>query len=82
LRDRRAWHPRNAGFKRAYAEEELKRMVAAAEAQGLDPRSVDSIYLKRGTKEFDDFERHNGFDREVGEAGLLMEQHTTGFEKR
>ena len=52
-------------------------MVAAAKAQGLDEDSVDSIYLRQGTKEFEEFERHNGFDKEVNEeSGLLMEQHT------
>lgn len=51
-------------------------MLAAAKAKGLDESSVDSIYLRRGTKEFEEFERHNGFDKEVnGENGLLMEQH-------
>ena len=51
-------------------------MIAAAKAQGLDESSVDSLYLRRGTKEFEDFEKRNGFDKEVnGESGLLMEQH-------
>lgn len=51
-------------------------MLAAAKAKGLDESSVDSIYLRRGTKEFEEFERHNGFDKEVNvENGLLVEQH-------
>ncbi|KAK3681998.1 hypothetical protein LTR37_020676 [Vermiconidia calcicola] len=75
-RERKTWYPRNAGFKRAYATAELERMIAAAKAQGLDESSVDSLYLRRGTKEFEDFEKRNGFDKEVnGESGLLMEQH-------
>lgn len=75
-RERKFWYPRNAGFKRARAEGELQRMIAAAKAKGMDESSVDSIYLRRGTKEFEEFERHNGFDKVVnGESGLLMEQH-------
>jgi hypothetical protein len=75
-RERKSWYPRNAGFKRAKAEAELARMIAAAKAKGLDESSVDSIYLRRGTKEFEEFEKHNGFDKEVNPVnGLLMEQH-------
>ena len=76
-RERRSYYPRNAGFKRAYAEIELERMIAAAKAKGLDEDAVDSIYLRRGTKEFEEFERRNGFDKQVkeGQNGLLMEQH-------
>ncbi|BCS22555.1 uncharacterized protein APUU_30780A [Aspergillus puulaauensis] len=76
-RERKFWYPRNAGFKRAKADAELQRMVAAAKSKGLDERSVDSIYLRRGSKEFEEFEKRNGFDREInGESGLLMEQHS------
>ncbi|KAL4882334.1 hypothetical protein BJY04DRAFT_217252 [Aspergillus karnatakaensis] len=75
-RERKFWYPRNAGFKRAKVEGELQRMIAAARAKGLDENTVDSIYLRRGTKEFEEFEKRNGFDKEVNEAnGLLMEQH-------
>lgn len=75
-RERMCWYPRNAGFKRAKAEAELERMVAAAKAQGFDEASVDSLYQRRGTREFADFERRNGFDKEINaESGLLMEQH-------
>lgn len=75
-RERKSWFPRNAGFKRAKAQEELERMIAAAKARGLDESSVDSIYLRKGTKEFDEFERRNGFDKEPNPVnGLLMEQH-------
>ncbi|KAF7192816.1 hypothetical protein HII31_05864 [Pseudocercospora fuligena] len=72
-RERKYWYPRNAGFKRAKAEGELKRMVAAAKEKGLEESSVDSLYQRRGTQEFADFERRNGFDKEVN--SLLMEQH-------
>jgi len=75
-RERMSWYPRNAGFKRAKAEAELKRMIAAAESKGLDGNTVGSIYLRRGTEEFREFEKRNGFDKEVNEeSGLLMEQH-------
>lgn len=75
-RERKFWYPRNAGFKRAYAEAELERMIAAAKAKGLDENSVDSVYLRKGTKEWEEFEKRNGFDKEVnGENGLLMQQH-------
>ncbi|OAL53052.1 hypothetical protein IQ07DRAFT_585033 [Pyrenochaeta sp. DS3sAY3a] len=73
MRERASYYPRNAGFKRSYIDAELKRMIAAAEAKGLDEGAVDSVYLRRGTKEFEDFERRNGFDKKAN--GLLMEQH-------
>ncbi|KAM0554961.1 hypothetical protein ACHAPJ_006699 [Fusarium lateritium] len=44
-RERQSWYPRNAGFKRAKAEAELERMIAAAKAKGLDSSAIDSIYL-------------------------------------
>lgn len=76
MRERKFWYPRNAGFKRAKAEGELTRMIAAAKAKGLDENAVDSIYQRRGTKEFEDFERRNGFKLPINEeAGLLMVQH-------
>ena len=53
-------------------------MIAAAKAQGLDESSVDSIYLRKDTEEWREFESRNGFDKEIGEAGLLMEQHKIG----
>jgi hypothetical protein len=75
-RERRYWYPRNAGFKRAKAEAEVARMIAAAKSSGLDETAVDSIYLRRGTREFEEFEKRNGFDKEVNPInGLLMEQH-------
>jgi hypothetical protein len=52
-------------------------MIAAAKAKGLDENAVNSIYQRRGTREFEDFEKRNGFDKSVNEkGGLLMEQHT------
>lgn len=75
-RERKSSYPRNAGFKRAKAEAELERMIAAAKSQGLHEDCVDSLYQRRGTQEFADFERRNGFDKEVNpDNGLLMEQH-------
>lgn len=75
-RERRYWYPRNAGFKRAKVNDELGRMIEAAKAKGLDESAVDSIYLRQGTKEFEDFDKHNGFTHSINEdAGLLMEQH-------
>lgn len=75
-RERKSWYPRNAGFKRAKAEGELARMIEAAEKKGLPASSVDSIYQRRGTPEWEAFERRNGFEKEVNpEAGLLMVQH-------
>ena len=51
-------------------------MIAAAKAKGLDESAVNSIYQRRGTKEFEDFERRNGFKLPVNEeSGLLMVQH-------
>lgn len=75
LRERKFWYPRNAGFKRAKVDDELKRMIADAKAKGLDESSVDSIYLRQGTKEFEEFEKHNGFDKPISGAGLNMVQH-------
>ena len=51
-------------------------MIAAAKTKGLDDSSVDSIYLRLGTREFEEFEKRNGFNIEVNEkAGLNMVQH-------
>lgn len=75
-RERKFWYPRNAGFKRAKVEGELQRMIAAAKTKGLNESTVDSIYLRQGTKEFEEFEKHNGFDVAINEkAGLNMVQH-------
>ena len=61
-------------FKRAYAFEEVKRMEAAAKARGQHPASVDSIYKKMGTKEWDAFEVRNGFREPI--RTLDMVQHS------
>lgn len=75
-RERKYWYPRNAGFKRAKVNDELRRMIEAAKDKGLDESAVDSIYLRQGTKEFEDFEKRNGFTHNINEdVGLLMEQH-------
>ena len=77
-RERKFWYPRNAGFKRAYAEAELERMIKHYTAQGLPASAVDSIYQKKGTKEWDEYEERNGFRKETNPAGDLMEQHNIG----
>lgn len=75
-RERKFWYPRNSAIKRAKAHEELERKIAAAKADGRDEGSVDSTFLRKGTKEFEDFERRNGIDKEpIPVNGLLMEQH-------
>ena len=60
LRPRQKWYPRNQGGNRARAPDELARMEAAAIAKGLTKESVDSLYQKKGTQEWIDFERRNG----------------------
>jgi len=77
-RERKFWYPRNAGFKRAYAEQELARMEAHYKAQGLPLSAVDSIYQREGTQEWKDYEARNGFNREINPNGNLMEQHDIG----
>ena len=77
-RPRAAWYPRNAGFKRAYADLELARLIAHYKAQGLSEADVDSIYQKQGTKEWREYEERNGFSLEVNPNGNLMEQHDIG----
>ena len=72
-RSREYYYPRNAGFKRAYAFEELKRLEEKAKERGLDPSSVNSAYQKIGSKEWDDFEIRNGFREPINT--LLLEQH-------
>ena len=44
-------------------------MEAAAIAKGLPKESVDSFYQKKGTQEWIDFERRNGFDLALNPAG-------------
>lgn len=77
-RERKSWYPRNAGFKRIHAEEELHRMLAHYRAQGLPDEAVDSIYQKKGTREWTEYERRNGFDHEKNPSGDLTEQHPIG----
>lgn len=77
-RERKFWYPRNQGFKRAYAEAEVERLVNHYKRRGLPASAVDSIYQKKGTKEWDDFIKGNGFDLEENPAGNLMVQHPIG----
>jgi len=73
-RERMAWYPRNAGFKQAKVQEELKRMIDAAKAKGLDESSVDSLFLK-GDEAIKEFKHRNGFDLPINPSGCLMVQH-------
>lgn len=70
-RERIVHYPRTAYFKRALVAEELKRMIKAAEAKGLDRSSVDSIYLQ-GEEAIKEHERRNGYDKEYGPGGVLQ----------
>jgi len=72
------WFPRNSGFKLAYAEIELQRMVDAAKAKGLPESSVNSLYQKQGTPEWDAYIKRNGYDLPINPKGNLMEQHDIG----
>jgi chorismate mutase len=69
-RPRLAHYPRTAFFKRARVAEELQRMREAAVANGLDPESVDSIYVK-GEAAILEHEKRNGYDKEYGPGGVL-----------
>lgn len=69
-RSRLVHYPRTAFFKRARVAEELQRMRDAAVAKGLDPNSVDSIYVK-GEAAILEHEKRNGYDKEYGPGGVL-----------
>ncbi|KAI5479741.1 hypothetical protein MNV49_003002 [Pseudohyphozyma bogoriensis] len=64
-RSREVYYPWTANFKRARVQEELQRMLADAEARGLGPDAVDSVYLK-GEEAIKEHERRNGYDKEQG----------------
>ena len=75
-RERGHWYPRNIVFKQNKVPEELKKLIAHAEANGGSKEDVDSIYLQ-GEKVMRDFHRTNGFDLPVNEAlGFETVQHT------
>ena len=53
-------------------------MREAAKAKNLPETSVDSLWARQGTSEWDDYLRHNMFDLPIPDSGLLMEQHNIG----
>lgn len=69
-RERLAFYPRTAYFKRERVAEELKRMQADAVSRGLPPESVDSIYLQ-GEAAIREHERRNGYDKAIGPTGVM-----------
>ncbi|KAL3448402.1 hypothetical protein BJX65DRAFT_307262 [Aspergillus insuetus] len=74
-RDRMYWYPRNSPMKGKRIEGELRRMVEAAKAKGLDESAVDSIWLK-GKEVQDEFDHVNGMLLPVNTvSGLETEQH-------
>lgn len=80
-RERIKFYPRTAYFKRERVPEELKRMIADAEARGLDASAVDSVYL-RGEEAVKEHERRNGYDKEIGPTGVVrnMDRNWDVFE--
>lgn len=68
-RERLISYPRTAFFKREKVRDELKRMLADAEAKGLPPSSVDSIYLQ-GDAAILEHEKRNGYDKKWGPNGV------------
>ncbi|WOO78408.1 uncharacterized protein LOC62_02G001955 [Vanrija pseudolonga] len=80
-RERIKFYPRTAYFKRERVPEELKRMIADAEARGLDASAVDSVYL-RGEDAVKEHERRNGYDKEIGPTGVVrnMDRNWDVFE--
>ncbi|ORY34298.1 hypothetical protein BCR39DRAFT_517536 [Naematelia encephala] len=70
-RERLAFYPRTAFFKREKVTPELQRMLADAERKGLPPSSVDSVYLK-GEKAIEEHERRNGYDKAFGPNGVAQ----------
>ncbi|KAH8901708.1 hypothetical protein GQ53DRAFT_851719 [Thozetella sp. PMI_491] len=69
-RPRVAHYPRTAYYKRSRVADELKRMIKAAEDEGLGPESVDSIYLK-GEDAIREHEKRNGYDKDFSSAGAI-----------
>ncbi|RSH85422.1 hypothetical protein EHS25_004818 [Saitozyma podzolica] len=78
-RPRLEHYPRTAFFKRARVAEELQRMVEAAKAKGLDPSSVDSIYLK-GAAAMQEHGKRYGYDKEYGPGGVFKWETGDKFE--
>ncbi|WWC58909.1 uncharacterized protein I303_101454 [Kwoniella dejecticola CBS 10117] len=80
-RDRLIQYPRTAFFKVARVKEELARMQADFEAKGLDPESVDSVYL-RGENAVQEHKKRNGYDKEWGPNGVIQKGTGIGVEVR
>ncbi|KAF8899531.1 hypothetical protein CPB84DRAFT_1847730 [Gymnopilus junonius] len=59
------YHPRTAPFKRSRVEPELRRMLEHAQANGLPPSSVDSVYLQ-SNEAIKRHEERNGYDQPHG----------------
>lgn len=72
-RPRTAFYPRTAWFKREKVSDELRRMIADAEARGGSAKDVDSVYL-RGEQAIAEHERRNGYDKDFGEHGVSQTQ--------
>jgi len=71
-RERLAFYPRTAYFKRERVKAELERLIAAAEKEGKPASSVDSIYL-RGEEAIREHERRNGYDKAIGPTGVCTD---------
>lgn len=69
-RERLAYYPRTAFFKREKVRAELERMIEYAQAHGGSKADVDSIYL-RGEEAIAEHERRNGYDKVYGPRGVL-----------
>lgn len=75
MRDRMFWYPRHWTFKEDKIRDELKSMITAAKAKGLDEKAVDSIWLQ-GEEARRDFDRRNGMLLPINkETGLHRMQH-------
>ena len=49
-------------------------MEAAAIRKGLPKESVNSFYQRVGSQDWIEFEKRNGFDKEIPPSGLRVEQ--------
>jgi hypothetical protein len=48
-------------------------MEAAAVSKGLPKESVNSFYQRKGTQDWEEFERRNGFDKDKPPSGERIE---------
>ncbi len=70
-RPRISYYPRNGFFKRARVDEELERMIAAAERKGLRASSVGSIY-QQSEEKIKEHEARKRYDKILGPKGVQM----------